>query len=290
MDKGLRSRAIVVGHLSITAPAIAVVLLIPLLGLRMFGPFLLVYYVLAGITVAWQWYSAAVPAWKKWLAGKSVQNEEAEHLAHRVGLVWPGETTIGPFSFHTTAAAVCGVHLGPWLLFRWFAWILPLTGMGTRTPTGNDYLQHFELASIAPALVVGYLLSRHLPRLATSAWLLPTVILAYKLLIFTEPYTSVMAPHSSSRFLYFFDIQRSTPTFTPGFGGVDPVRVAQQMFVVAPFYAGLAYSFGAVAERYNALRRIFGHSGLQTESEVTQNGTLLDEYVAEAEKPANQLD
>jgi hypothetical protein len=271
MQTGLPSRAVVVGHLTLTVPAIAAILLVPFLGLRMFGPFLFVYYVLAGMTVGWQWYSVALPGWKRWLARKGVQEEEVEHLAHRAGLVWPGEATIGPFAFHTTAAAACGIHLGPWLLSRWFVWILPLAGMSTRTPTGDDYLQHFELVSIVPAFVVGYILSRHLGRLAACAWILPTVVLAYKLVAFTEPYASILAPHSSTRFSYFFVIQRSMPTFTPGFGGVDPVRVAQQMTVVAPFYAGLAYSIGALAARHNVSKKFLGPSpDMQPESEITQ--------------------
>src|SRR5437588_315027 len=61
MDRALTSRAVVVGHVTLTVPAIAAILLVPFLGLRMFGPFLLVYYVLAGMTVGWQWYSVALP-------------------------------------------------------------------------------------------------------------------------------------------------------------------------------------------------------------------------------------
>src|SRR5712692_455407 len=292
MDTALSSRAVVVGHLTLTAPVIAAILLVPFFGLRMFGPFLLLYYVLAGMTVAWQWYSVALPGWRKWLIRKGVQDEEVENLGRRAGLVWPGEAVIGPFALHTTAAAVCGIHFGPWLLSRWFVRILPLAGMSTGTPTGDYYLQHFELVSIFPALVVGYVLSRHFPRLATFAWILPTMVLLYKLLTFAEPYASILAPHSSTRFSYFFAIERSMPTFTPGFGGVDPVRVAQQMFVVAPFYAGLAYSIGALAARHNLLKKLFGHSpSMQPESEVTQTEKTPEGCVEdEAEKTAHEFD
>lgn len=47
------------------------------------------------------------------------------------------------------------------------------------------------------------------------------------------------------------------PTFTPGFGGADPVRVALQMSVIAPFYAGLAYSAGAIIATRHLLERVF---------------------------------
>jgi len=234
----------------------------------MFGPYLIVYCVMAGIALGWQWYLVGLPSWKKWLMGKGAQEEEVDALAHHSGLAWPVDAAIGPFALHTAAAAVCGIHLGPWLLGRWYAWMLPLTGMSGHIPTGNDYLRHFELASIVPALVVGYLLSRRFPR-AAYAWILPTVVLAYKLLTFTEPRVSVFAPASSTRFEYFFVIQRTMPTFTPGFGGVDPVRVVQQMMVVAPFYAGLAYSAGAIAATHHLLEKIFGSSPTQGESETS---------------------
>lgn len=140
-------------------PATAAMVLM-VLELPVAGPFRLGYCVLAAIAVAWQWYTVALPKWKTWLAAKGAQSEEIELLARRAGLVWPGEGLIGPFAFHTTAAAVCGIHLGPWLLSRWFVWILfPLYDISNRTPTGDDYLQHFELASIVPAftLVMCYL-------------------------------------------------------------------------------------------------------------------------------------
>jgi len=128
MDRTLARRAVVIGHLIFAAPAIAAILLVPFLGLYMFGPFLFVYYVLAGVTFGWQWYALALPGWKRWLARNGVQDEEAQQLTHRAGLAWLGEGKIGPFALHATAAAVCGVYLGPWLLSRWFVWILPLAG------------------------------------------------------------------------------------------------------------------------------------------------------------------
>jgi hypothetical protein len=223
--------------------------------------------------------------------GKGVPQEEADNLAHRTGLAWPaGITGIGFFALHTTAAAICGIHFGPWLLGRWYAWILPLLGMSSHIPTGNDWLQHFELTSIVPAIVVGYLLSRYSGRLATYAWVLPTGILVYKLLTFTEPQASVLAPHSSMRWEYFFVIQRRMPTLALGFGGVDPIRVAEQIQVVAPFYAGLAYSAGAIAETHDLLKRIFGNSRIQPETETTQmeenaEGRLVNEH----ENPAREI-
>jgi len=57
MGIGPTSRAVLVGHLTITIPAIVAFLLVVLLNLRIFGPPLLPYYALAGVTLDWQWYS-----------------------------------------------------------------------------------------------------------------------------------------------------------------------------------------------------------------------------------------
>lgn len=282
MDKALTSRAILVGHLILTLPAVAAILLASFFGLRMFGPFLFFYYLMVGIAIGWQWYLVALPNWKKWLTGKGAQPEEVDALAHRSGLAWPADGAIGPFALHTAAAAICGIQLGPWLLSRWYAWVLPLTGRSNHIPTGNDYLQNFELVSIVPAVIVGYLLARRFGRFAAYAWVLPTLVLGYKLLTFTEPNVSVLASSSSmTRFDYFFVIQRMMPTFTPGFGGVDPIRVAQQMTVVAPFYAGLAYSVGALAGKRHLLGRVLPPSSMQVQPEPVETD--------QSEKPVQEI-
>lgn len=282
MDNALTSRATLVGHLTLTVPAVAAILLAPFFGLRMFGPFLFFYYLMVGIAIGWQWYLVALPNWKKWLTGKGAQPEEVDALAHRSGLAWPADAAIGPFALHTAAAVICGIQLGPWLLSRWYAWVLPLTGRSNHIPTGNDYLQNFEFVSIVPAVIVGYLLARRFGRFAAYAWVLPTLVLVYKLLTFTEPNVSVLASSSSmTRFDYFFVIQRTTPMFTPGFGGVDPIRVAQQMTVVAPFYAGLAYSVGALAGKRHLLDRGFSPSSMQVEPEPVETD--------QSEKPVHEI-
>src|SRR3984957_2077716 len=82
MDDAFTARAVAIGHLTLTVPAIAAILLVPFFGLRMFDPVLLLYYLLAGIAMAWQWYSVALPDWTKWLMGKAVPSDRyyAAHL------------------------------------------------------------------------------------------------------------------------------------------------------------------------------------------------------------------
>jgi hypothetical protein len=291
MDKPLTLRAVILGHSILTLPAAAAIVLVPFWGLGMFGASKFVYYVLGAMALGWQWCYIILPSWKRWLLAKHVPAEDVDLLARRAGFAWLVDSALGPFAFHTTAAAVCGLHLGAWLLSRWYVWLMPLSGMPRHVPTANDWLQHFEATSIVPALVAGYFLSRHWRRLASYAWVVPTVIVAYKLLAFTEPQVSIFAPrHPSVRWEYFFVIQRTMPTFTPGFGGVDPVRVAEQLTVIAPFYSGLAYSAGAIVGAHDLLKRIFGNSRLEAEAEPIQTGENATTSVAdEQEKPATEL-
>jgi len=197
------------------------------------------YYLLAGLTGGWQWYTVAMPLWKTWLINKSLDESEAENLVHRTVRSWQGTTTIGLFALHTTAAAVCAINFAPWLIGRWFALVLPLLHLSTNTFSADYYLQHLELVTIIPAIALGYFVSLHFPKMAKWAWIVPAVILSYKLLIFTDPHASVLAASPSSRWSYFFVIQRFMPTMRD-FRGSDPVQVAQQMFLVAPFYSGIA--------------------------------------------------
>jgi hypothetical protein len=147
---------------------------------------------------------------------------------------------------------VCGLHFGPWLLFRWFAWILPLVGIWYSTPRADYWLQHLELVSAIPAVVVGFVVSRYCKKLASRAWILPTMVLSYNFLIFTDARASVFASNPWAGFSFYFVIQQHMPTFS-SFGGSDPVRVAEQIDVTVPFYSGVAYSIGALLKEYKVL-------------------------------------
>ena len=269
-DSGASTRMVFLSHLLITIPAVAVIPLVVYLGLYMFGPDLLLYYICAGLAVSWQWYSIAVPIWMESLRRKNVQENEIEEIQRSTGLLWPGASTIGVFALHTTIAAVCALRVGPWLVGHWFAWILPLSGRTSSTgftAYSDYYLQHLELLSTLPALAVGYIVCRYLPKLATWAWILPTLILSYKLLTFTDPQASVFTSHPLSRFSYYFVIVRVMPTFTD-LRGSDPIRLVQQMTVVEPFYSGVAYSVGALLENHKIFERIIESIFSEPEPEV----------------------
>jgi hypothetical protein len=264
------SQAALQGHLMITIPVIGVIPLVLYFGWCMFGPDLLLYYICAGLAVGSQWYSMAVPLWKESLQKRSIQESEIEEIQRRSGLLWPGASLVGLFALHTTVAFACAIRLGPWLVGRWFGWILPLSGRTSPlgfTSYSDSYLQHLELVSILPALAVGYVVCRYFRKLATWAWILPTIILSYKLVTFTDPQASIFISHPLSRFSYYFVTMRLMPTFTD-FRGSDPVRVLQQMTVVAPFYSGVAYSVGALLENHKLLERIIRRIFAEPEPEL----------------------
>jgi hypothetical protein len=274
VDTQSQHRAVLFGHLFVTLPAIAAILMVAFLGFFFFGPDLLTLYVLAGVTVGFAWCTLFVPRWKRWLIEGGAEENEVEHLLRSTNFAWP-TGPVGLIAFHTTLAMMCAVHFGPWLVGRWFAWVVPLTGVSTTTFAGDYYLQHLELVSIIPAAIVGYLVSQRLQPLATRAWVLPTLFLLYKILTFRSASASVLFPTSPSSVLsYFFVVQRSMPSLSDlhDFRGVDPVRVAQQMTVVAPFYSGLAYSIGALAAKHDLLGKIVGTStaGCPTQSRFSK--------------------
>jgi hypothetical protein len=133
---------------------------------------------------------------------------------------------------------------------------------------GTDwYLQHFEVLTVIPGLVAGYInvarfalptlrnyLHEGRDSIAIWAWTIPTVVLLYRMLIYRAP--SVLFGSSMTAIKYFFDIQKVMPTFANPLAS-DPVRVWAQMSVTAPFYAGVAYSLGALSSQHALLSKLF---------------------------------
>lgn len=281
---GTSPRLVVLGHLAITVPVVLAVPLVVYWGLGEFGPLLWPYYVTAGIALGWQWYTMALPRWKGLLTKGG--SSEAEDAAGRSGLVWPGARAIGSFALHTTAVPLCGIFLGPWLFSRWFVWILPLFRISPALPRADYWMQHLELVSIIPALVFGALIARYYEKLASWAWVLPTFILFYRLLTFSNANASVLASADPwSRFSYYFVIQQHMPTFSRSFGiSGDPIRVAQQLDVTVPFYSGIAYSIGALLTKHKAVDRIVSSLRREPEPEVFGPEDAEVEWVGEAKE------
>jgi hypothetical protein len=72
---------------------------------------------------------------------------------------------------------------------------------------------------------------------------------------------------------YFFVIEPEMPGLSNLFAS-DPKRVLEQMNVTAPFYAGIAYTVGALAAKYDVLHKLFS---LQSPEGPEPNSSTTDE-------------
>jgi hypothetical protein len=173
------------------------------------------------------------------------------------------------FALHTAIVYTCALHISGFLVGRWFAWFAPVLQISSSVPPADWYLQHLELVTIIPGLIAGYVnVSRFAPALVgkpiwdtrfdsaiTWAWGVPTLVLSYRVLQYHAP-SSVLFGSSMTSIKYFFDIQKVMPTWANPLVS-DPTRVAAQMFVTAPFYAGVAYSVGALIAKHELLTKLF---------------------------------
>jgi hypothetical protein len=167
---------------------------------------------------------------------------------------------IGSLVIHVIAVYACAIHLSPWLVFRWFAWVLPAIGRSSVAAPTDWYLQHLEVITIGPAVAVGYvvgLVARPISvESARFAWLAPTLFMAFKLLRFVADSSVLVAGSTAaiSALRYYFDIQSVMPT-RANFLMIDGSRVLAQMTITAPFYAGVSYSLGAYLSKRVRLPR-----------------------------------
>lgn len=176
---------------------------------------------------------------------------------------------LGLFLLDTFLVYVLAIHLSPMLVRIWLVWIVPATGIQSSVTPANWYLRHLELATLIPAFIAGYIdIGRFIPatigkQIATwrsgsaacRVWIIPTAVLLWGMFSYHAP-SSVLYGSSMSAFRYYFDIQRVMPTFSNLFGS-DPVRLWSQMSVTAPFYAGVAFSAGALMWKYRPLSSLF---------------------------------
>ena len=72
------------------------------------------------------------------------------------------------------------------------------------------------------------------------------------------------------------------------FGDSDVVRIALQITAVAPFYAGLAYTAGALAESRDVLHRVFSRPSMAPEPEMTRTHDE-SEQDQQSERPVHEV-
>ncbi|MGC2111495.1 MAG: hypothetical protein WA655_18410 [Candidatus Korobacteraceae bacterium] len=162
---------------------------------------------------------------------------------------------------HALAVYLCALFFSPRLVSTWFNWIAPMLHLENGVPPADWYLQHLVVITIIPALIVGYVNVRGSYSMAPYAWAIPLLVLAYKLVTYSASGSVLYGTHLSA-FEYFFDIQQVMPTFANPLAS-DPGRVLAQMNTTAPFYAGIAYSLGAIASKLHVLKILFAFRGVK---------------------------
>ena len=80
------TRAVLVGHLRVTLPVVAVIVAGLLAG-RWYGSARLGG--LGGFAVGWLTWSFLVPRWRDWVQDHGLVPEDVQALAVRTGLLWP---------------------------------------------------------------------------------------------------------------------------------------------------------------------------------------------------------
>jgi len=164
---------------------------------------------------------------------------------------------------HTVAVYVLALSISPSLVgygSRFLLSVFPsglllfrIANLSLRI-SADWYLQHLEIITILPALVAGYLVVRGTNSVGTWAWCIPALVLLYRIATYNPPVSVFASSSFLDRLKYFFITQQVVPTLANLSG--NPERVAAQMFVTAPFYAGLAYSIAALAAKRRVVQKL----------------------------------
>lgn len=83
------AQAVVRGHLIVSLPVVAFIILSYLIGQIIVGFPKAVVWAFAGAVPGYLWWSIMVPRWRKWVKQNDVAEAETLRLAVMTGLIWP---------------------------------------------------------------------------------------------------------------------------------------------------------------------------------------------------------
>lgn len=164
------------------------------------------------------------------------------------------------------------VHLAVvYLIVNWLtAWLagwfqgslLPMLGWPKSESQFQFLFSHILAFSFVPAFLIALTNVRFKQTVVAYVWLVPTIILSFKLLTFSTP--SIFQSHASSTFHQYFGGGFSIPEYrnlqefwSIAASNADMERGLVQMRFTAPFYAGVAYSIGGlIAARIDLRRKV----------------------------------
>ena len=81
------TRAVMLGHLVVTAPVLLIIAAVALLAQARYGAG--AAGALVGAAIAWLWWALAVPRWRQWVLARGAAPAAVQRLGERTGLVWP---------------------------------------------------------------------------------------------------------------------------------------------------------------------------------------------------------
>jgi len=149
----------------------------------------------------------------------------------------------------------CTPYLAGWTRGK----VLPVLQMRSASSQFEFLFSHLLAFSFIPAFLTGLANVRFKQKIAEFTWVVPTVVLAFKMATFSAP-TSVVAGQSWSAFHQYFGggflipEYRSWEEFWQMIGSnPDMIRGMAQHTFTAPFYAGMGYSVGAWLSRRTAM-------------------------------------
>jgi hypothetical protein len=82
-------KAVFLGHLLVNAPVVVIVSVWSMVGYILRGMPVALLYLFIGALLAWLWWSATVPRWRRWAKRRGADEERTQRLAQQTGLVWP---------------------------------------------------------------------------------------------------------------------------------------------------------------------------------------------------------
>ncbi|MGB6384185.1 MAG: hypothetical protein WBD25_17085 [Terriglobales bacterium] len=164
------------------------------------------------------------------------------------------------YLLHLAAVYTIVEFCAPWLAGWTRGILLPLLQHPTSSSRFEYLYSHLFAFSFIPSFLAGLFNARFRHKAAQFVWLVPAVILAYKLTTFAAP--SVLQSQLSGAFHQYFGGGFMIPEFRDWhdlfrIAGSNPdmTRGIAQLNFTAPFYAGVGYSMSAWIGRRTELNR-----------------------------------
>ena len=154
------------------------------------------------------------------------------------------------YTLHLAAVYLIVNTTTMWLAGRTYEWVLPLIEHHPPTVSSLQFaFSHLFLFSFFPAMLIAFIYSVWFPhRVALFIWIVPVVILAYKIVVFSA---STFENHWAVAFHEYFGGGfiigefRSYQELFRLYGSSDIARGMQQLNFTAPVYAAIGYGIGA---------------------------------------------